>query len=81
MQICKKSKPFQPYGTVYHLSIKGKSEVYLTSENGAWIKTWVYVNDDPREQSLFGELDARRLSIVHLNLKGAEKEVVLKKQL
>ena len=73
----KTSKRFRPYGTAYHLPIKGKSEVYLTSENGARIKTWVYVNDDPREQSLLGERDARRLGIVHLNLKGAEKEVVL----
>ena len=51
--------------------------MYLTSENGAQIKTWVYVNDDPREQSLLGECDARRLGIVHLNLKGSDKEVVL----
>ena len=65
----KTSKRFRPYGTAYHLPIKGKSEVYLTSENGARIKTWVYVNDDPREQSLLGERDARRLGIVHLNLR------------
>ena len=65
----KTSKRFRLYGTAYHLPIKGKSEVYLTSENGARLRKLVYVNDDPREQSLLGERDARRLGIVHLNLR------------
>ena len=73
----KTSKRFRPYGTSYHLPIKGKSEVRLTCENGASITTWVYVNDDPKEQSLLGEADARRLGIVHLNPKGSEKEISL----
>ena len=51
--------------------------MYLTSENGACIKTWVYVNDDPKEQSLLGERDASQLGVVYLNLKGANKEVDL----
>ena len=73
----KTSKRFRPYGTSYHLPIKGKSEVVLKSENGASITTWVYVNDDPKEQSLLGERDARRLGIVYLDPKGASEEVEL----
>ena len=71
----KTSKRFRPYGTQYHLPIKGKAFVELTAENGATIDTWVYVNNDPKEQSLLGERDARRLGIVKLNVKG-EKEAV-----
>ena len=71
----KTSKRFRPYGTHYHLPIKGKALVELEAENGARIDTWVYVNNDPKETSLLGERDARRLGIVKLNLKG-EKEAV-----
>ena len=53
----KTSKRFRPYGTNIHLPIKGKAEVTVMSENGASIKTWIYVNDDPKEQSLLGERD------------------------
>ena len=73
----KTSKRFRPYGTSYHLPIKGKAKVAVTCENGASITTWVCVNDDPKEQSLLGKADVRRLGIVHLNPKGAEKEVEL----
>ena len=73
----KTSKRFRPYGTHYHLPIKGKALVTLTAENGAQIDTWVYVNNDPKEQSLLGERDARRLGIVKLNLKGENEAVIL----
>jgi hypothetical protein len=48
----KTSKRFWPYGTAYHLPIKGKARVKLTAERGASIDTWVYVVDDKRETSL-----------------------------
>ena len=51
----KTSKRFRPYGTAYHLPIKGKAKVKLTAERGATIDTWAYVVDDKREQSLLGE--------------------------
>ena len=71
----KTSKRFRPYGTHYHLPIKGKALVTLTAERGASVSTWVYVNDDAKEQSLLGELDARKLGIVKLNLKGEAEAV------
>ena len=74
----KTSKRFRPYGTVYHLPIKGKAKVKLTAERGASIKTWIYVVDDKRETSLLGEADAIGLGIVKLDLKGSASEVVRK---
>ena len=74
----KTSKRFRPYGTVYHLPIKGKALMNITAERGASIETWVYVVDDHREQSLLGESDAVRLGIVTLDLKGSEEEIVNK---
>ena len=47
----------------------------LTAQRGAKIATWVYVVDDPKEQSLLGE-DATRLGIVKLDVLGAPEEVV-----
>ena len=72
----KTSKRFRPYGTKYHLPIKGKARVSLTAERGAKIDTWVYVVNDKREQSLLGESDAVRLGIVKLDLKGLTEEVI-----
>ena len=72
----KTSKHFRPYGTKYHLLIKGKARVTLTAERGAKIDTWVYVVNDKREQSLLGESDAVRLGIVKLDLKGSTEEVI-----
>ena len=72
----KTSKRFRPYGTAYHLPIKGKAQVTLTAERGASIITWAYVCDDENEQSLLGEGDAIRLGIVSLDTKGATEEVV-----
>ena len=72
----KTSKRFRPYGTAYHLPIKGKAWMTLTAERGAKIETWVYVMDDKKEQSLLGESDAVRLGIVKLDLKGATDEIV-----
>ena len=40
-----------------------------------FVQTWVCVNDEPKEQSLLGEKDPRRLGIVTINLKGASSEV------
>ena len=74
----KTSKRFRPYGTAYHLPIKGKALVTLTAELGAEIETWIYVVDDHKESSLLGETDAIRLGIVKLDLRGAEEEVVKK---
>ena len=74
----KTSKRFRPYGTVYHLPIKGKAKVKLTAERGASIETWIYVVDDKRETSLLGEADAIGLGIVKLALKGSASEVVRK---
>ena len=76
----KTSKHFRPYGTVYHLLIKGKARVTLTAEIGAEIgakiDTWVYVMDDKREQLLPGESDAAPLGIVKLDRKGSAEEVM-----
>ena len=74
----KTSKRFRPYGTAYHLPIKGKALVTLTAERGAEIETWVYVVDDQKESSLLGETDAIRLGIVKLDLKGSKEEIVNK---
>ena len=74
----KTSKRFRPYGTAYHLPIKGKAQVTLSAERGASISTWVYIVDDKKEQSLLGEGDAVRLGIVKLDLKGAAEEIVNK---
>ena len=76
----KTSKRFRPYGTAYHLPIKGKAKVKLTAERGATITTWAYVVDDKREQSLLGEGDAIGLGIVKLDLKGSVPETVKKVQ-
>ena len=67
----KTSKKFRPYGTTYHLPIRGKAKVKLTAERGANVETWIYVVDDKKEQSLLGEADARALGIVTLDLKGS----------
>ena len=72
----KTSKGFRPYGTAFRLPIKGKAKVTLTAQRGAKITTWVYVVDDPKEQSLLGEEDATRLGIVRLDVLGAQEEVV-----
>ena len=68
-------KRFQPYGTKYHLPIKGKARVTLTAERDAKIDTWVYVVNK-REQSLLCESDAVHLGIVKLVLKGSTEEVM-----
>ena len=54
----KTSKPFCPFGTVYHLPIKGKAKVHMTSLNGATIESYVYVVDDAHEKSLLDKEDA-----------------------
>ena len=72
----KTSKGLRPYGTAFRLPIKGKAKVTLTAQRGAKITTWVYVVDDPKEQSLLGEEDATRLGIVKLDVLGAQEEVV-----
>ena len=73
----KTSKRFQPFGTAYHLPIRGKAHVKLTAQKGAQIDAYVYIIDDPKEQSLLGEEDAKKLSIAILNPEGATHEVTL----
>ena len=75
-KLVKTSRGFRPYGTTYKLPIIGKAQVHLKCENGAEIKTWVYVINDKKETSLLGEHDAIRLGIVKIDLKGAKEEVV-----
>ena len=72
----KTSKSFRSYGTMYHLLIKGKARVTLTTEKGAKIDTWVYVLNNKSEQLLPGEYDAVCLGIVKLDLKGSTEEVM-----
>ena len=72
----KTSKQFRPFGTAYHLLIRGKAHVNLTALKGAKIDKYVYIIDDPKEQSLLGEEDAKRLGLVKLNPKGATHEVI-----
>ena len=74
----KTSKRFRPYGTTYHLPIKGKAKVTLQAERGASIETWAYIVDNCNGQSLLGEADAVRLGIVKLNLEGATEENIQK---
>ena len=74
-KVVKTSKRFRPYGTQYHLSIKGKALVELAAENGVTIDTWVYVNNHPKEQSILGKRNIRKIGVVKLNIKG-EKEAV-----
>ena len=71
----KTSKRFQPFGTAHKLPIRGKAKVNITSQRGAKIKTYVYILDDEREQSLLGKDDATRLGIIKLEPHGADKEV------
>lgn len=70
------SKCFRPYGTAYHLPIKGRAHVFLKAENGAEIDTWIYVVNSTKEQSLLGNTDAERLGIVTINLQGSNEEIV-----
>ena len=42
----KTSKRFRPYGTAYHLPIRGKAQVTLTAKKSAQINTDVYIVDD-----------------------------------
>ena len=69
------SKRFRPFGTAYYLPIRGKAKVTMTARNGASIETYVYIVDDPNEQSLLGRSDALRMGIVTLNPDGAKEEI------
>ena len=71
----KTCKQFRPFGTNYHLPIKGKAKVHITVEKGAQIDTFVYILDDEREQSLLGKEDVLRLGKVRLQPEGASHEV------
>ena len=55
---------------------KEKQHVNLTAQKGAQIDKYLYIIDDPKEQSLLGEEDAKRLGIVKLNPEGATHEVI-----
>ena len=74
-RLVKTSKRFRPYGTQYLLPIIGRAHVHLQAQNGASIKTWVYIVKDKKEQCLLGKSDAIRLGIVKIDLAGAEKEI------
>ena len=74
-KIVQTTKSFRPYGTDYRLPMVGKAKVVLRAENGAEIRTWVYIVNDHKETSLLGNADATRLGIVKLDLKGASEEV------
>ena len=71
----KTTKSFRPFGTSYKLPIKGKAKVKLTSLQGATIKTYVYVLDNDKEQSLLGKQDAIRLGIIQFKPQGATEEI------
>ena len=49
----------------------------MKAERGATIKTWVYVMNSNKESCLLGEIDAIRLGIVKLDLKGAAEAVTI----
>ena len=54
----KTSKWFCPFDTAYHLPIKGKAKVHMTSINGATVESYVYIVNDAHEKSLLGKEDA-----------------------
>ena len=71
----KTSKRFRPFGTAYHLPVKGKAKVHMTSINGATVESYVYVVDNAHEKSLLGKEDALQLRIITLNPDDAQSEV------
>ena len=75
-KLVKTSKRFRPFGTAYNLPIRVKAYVNLTAQKGAQIDTYVYIIDDPKEQSWLGEKDTKSLGIVKLNPGGATHEVI-----
>ena len=78
----KTSKSFRPFGTAYHLPVKGKVKVTLPEEKGATIKSYIYVVEDKREQSLLGDKDAIHLNIVKLHPQGvAESEAQVSRRI
>ena len=66
---------FRPYGTENRLPIRGRAKVQLKAKAGATITTYVFVNDSDRDSSLLGKMDAVRLGIIKVNLKGEPAEV------
>ena len=70
----KTSKLFRPLGTAYHLPIKGRAKVHMTSINGSTIESYVYVVDNAHDKSLLGKEDALQLRIISLNPDGAQSE-------
>ena len=66
---------FRPYGTEHYLPVIGSANVFLKAQNGTEIETYVYVNEDEKEESLLGEKDAQRLGIIQIKAGGAEQEV------
>ena len=65
---------FRPYGTKEHLPIMGRSKCKMQAEAGATIHSMVYVMRG-KEQPLLGLLDAQRLGIIQMNMKGAGQKV------
>ena len=64
----------KPYGTKEHLPIMGRSKCKMQAEAGATIHSMVYVMRG-KEQPLLGLLDAQRLGIIQMNMKGAGQKV------
>ena len=64
---------FRPYGTTEYLPIMGRSKCRMRAEAGATIHSMVYVMRG-KEQPLLGLMDAQRLGIIQMNIKGAEQK-------
>ena len=62
---------FRPYGTTEYLPIMGRSKCRMRAEAGATIHSMVYVMRG-KEQPLLCRIDAQRLGIIQMNMKGAE---------
>ena len=54
---------FGPWGTDQKLPVRGRAKVQLRAQAGATITTYIYINDDDRDDSLLGKSDAIRLGL------------------
>ena len=71
----KARKRFIPYGTNQRLVCLGRSKVSLEVEAGARITTIAYVMRGTDSESLLGRVDAKKLGVVSIDLKGAGEVV------
>ena len=70
-RVVKTDTKFRPYGTSVQLPILGKPKVYLRAQAGAVIATHIYISKVDNETSLLGKINAERLGIVKINLRGS----------